>query len=507
MNFLLGIDIGTSGTKAIVFDKGGNEIASASKEYPLLTPRPGWAEQNPCDWWEAVCAAVRGVLDQGINPADIAGVGLSGQMHGLVMIGGNGEVLMPSIIWCDQRTAKECEQITQRVGAQRLVEITANPALTGFTASKILWVRDHLPDVYCRCKKILLPKDYVRYKLTGVFATEVSDASGMQLLDVGKRRWSDEVLGALDIEKSLLADAFESVVVSAHISREGAMVTGLIEGTPVVGGGGDQAAGAVGNGIVKQGLVSSTIGTSGVVFSHTDRMAFDLKGRVHTFCHAVPNAWHVMGVTQGAGLSLRWFRDTFCQSEKQRALQLGVDVYEILTEMAQSAPFGANGITFLPYLMGERTPHLDPYARGVFFGLSAANTKADMLRAVMEGVAYSLNDCMNIIVEMGLQIGEVRASGGGARSTLWRQMQADVFDQNVCTVRVSEGPALGAALLAGVGVGLYPSVEAACEAAVHHADVLMPDEEAVAQYQKGYRRYTALYPALKGQFMEAAQEV
>lgn len=505
MEYLLGIDIGTSGTKAVVFEPSGKEVASASAEHPLCTPQPGWAEQEPKDWWAAVCAAIRGVLEQGVRATDIAGVGLSGQMHGLVMLDGNGDVLMPSIIWCDQRTSSECEQITQRVGAQRLIEITANPALTGFTAGKILWVRNNLPETYKTCQKILLPKDFIRYRLTGTFATEVSDASGMQLLDVGKRTWSDEVLGVLNIDPALLADVFESPEVSAHISRAGAQATGLVEGTPVVGGGGDQAAGAVGNGIVKQGIVSSTIGTSGVVFAHTDTMAFDPLGRVHTFCHAVPGAWHVMGVTQAAGLSLRWFKDTFCEMEILRAKKAGVDVYEELTRMAQCAPPGANGAFFLPYLMGERTPHLDPYARGVFFGLSAANTKADMLRAVMEGVVYSLNDCMNILKEMGFAIGEVRASGGGARSALWRQMQADVFGRDVATVRGCEGPALGAALLAGVGVGLYPSVEAACKAAVHHLDSLTPDAKQSEAYQHRYRQYAALYPALRVRFAAAAR--
>jgi xylulokinase len=505
MKYLLGIDIGTSGTKTVVFDFAGNTVAHHTAEYPMETPKPGWAQQKPQDWWEAVCVTVRGVLQKGISPEDIAAVGLSGQMHGLVMLDKSGEVLAPSIIWCDQRTDEECGEITRRVGAKRLIELTANPALTGFTASKILWARKHWPEAYEKCSKILLPKDYIRYKLTGVYATEVSDASGMQLLNVGKRDWSTEVLEKLEIEPSLLAEVFESVVISGKISRQGAAETGLLEGTPVAGGGGDQAAGAVGNGIVRPGLVSSTIGTSGVVFAHTESMAIDPGGRVHTFCHAVPGAWHVMGVTQGAGLSLRWFRDTFCEEEKRQASLKGVDVYEIMTANAQKAPPGGNGVYFLPYLMGERTPHLDPYARGVFFGISAVTTKNDMVRAVMEGITYSLRDCMGIIREMGFSATEVRASGGGARSLFWRQMQADMFGCPVFAVNSPEGPALGAALIAGVGAGVWGSVPEACDAAVQAGGKLLPDLAAADDYRRGYGMYTALYPALKEVFRRAAQ--
>jgi xylulokinase len=498
MSYLLGIDIGTSGTKTVLFDIHGNTITSSTKEYPLYSPQNGWAEQEPQDWWNAVCKSISEVLAKsGIHANDIKGIGLSGQMHGLVMLDGDGNVLRRSIIWCDQRTALECKEITQRVGAQRLIEITANPALTGFTASKIMWVKNNEPNVYEKCKKILLPKDYIRYMLTGEFATEVSDASGMQLLDIKNRCWSDEVLQKLQIDKSLLANVYESYVISGSISKKAAEKTGLAAGTPVAGGAGDQAAGAVGNGIVKEGIISSTIGTSGVVFAHTDKPIIDMQGRVHTFCHAVPNAWHIMGVTQAAGLSLRWFRDNFCASEMETAKYVECDPFILMDKEAALVPVGSNGIVYLPYLMGERTPHLDPNARGVFFGLSNIHTRRDMLRAVMEGVAFSLKDCMEIIKDTGIIANEVRASGGGGRSTLWRQMQADLFGCAVNTVNSSEGPALGVALLAGVGTGVYGSVQQACEAVIKTDKTLSPIACNQIAYEKYYTLYKKLYPALK----------
>lgn len=501
MVYLLGIDIGTSGTKTVLFDREGNTIASMLGEYPLYQPKIGWAEQNPEDWWNATASTIKGVIEKsGVNPDDIKGIGLSGQMHGLVMLDKECNVLRPSIIWCDQRTSKECDQITELVGKERLIEITANPALTGFTASKILWVRNNEPDIYERAYKILLPKDYVRFMLTGEFATEVSDASGMQLLDIAKRNWSDEVLEKLDINKDLLGRVYESQDITGYVTEEVAKLTGLSAGTPVVGGAGDQAAGAIGNGIVKPGVVSSTIGTSGVVFAYTDKVTIDPNGRVHTFCHAVPNTWHVMGVTQGAGLSLKWFRDNFCLEEKNTADLMEVDPYELMNVEADKVKAGCEGLIYLPYLMGERTPHLDPNAKGVFFGLSARHTKRDMLRAVMEGVGYSLKDCMEIIKDMGIDVTEVRASGGGGKSKLWRQIQADLFNTEVVTINSSEGPALGVALLAGVGAGVYSSVQEACETVIK----VVSKQQTVADdsdvYRKYYDVYKALYPALKEQF-------
>jgi xylulokinase len=505
MVYLLGIDIGTSGTKTVLFDKEGNTIASALGEYPMYQPKVGWAEQNPEDWWNATATTIKEVIiKSGVKAEDIKGIGLSGQMHGLVMLDADNKVLRPSIIWCDQRTSKECDQITELVGKERLIEITANPALTGFTASKILWVRNNEPQVYEKVKKILLPKDYVRFMLTGAFATEVSDASGMQLLDIANRNWSDEVLEKLSIDKSLLADVYESQEVTGHVTEEVAKLTGLAVGTPVVGGAGDQAAGAIGNGIVKPGVVSSTIGTSGVVFAYTDKVTIDPKGRVHTFCHAVPNTWHVMGVTQGAGLSLKWFRDNFCNSEKETAELMEVDPYELMNVQASKVTPGCDGLIYLPYLMGERTPHLDPLAKGVFFGLSARHGKRDMLRAVMEGVAYSLKDCMEIIKDMGIDVTEVRASGGGGKSKLWRGIQADLFNADVVTINSSEGGALGVALLAGVGAGVYSSVQEACETVIKVVSKQEAAAENVDIYEKYYTVYKNLYPALKEQYKAVA---
>jgi len=505
MAYLLGIDIGTSGTKTVLFDEIGNTVASALEEYPLYQPNIGWAEQDPEDWWQATAAGIRKVLAKsGIKAADISGIGLSGQMHGLVLLDEENKVLRRSIIWCDQRSTAECEQITSIIGAERLIEITANPALTGFTASKIMWVKNNEPDVFGKAKKILLPKDYVRYRLTGEFATEVSDASGMQLMDIAGRCWSAEVLSKLGIERSQLADLYESQEISGRVNSSAASQTGLLKGTPVVGGGGDQAAGAVGNGIVKPGVVSSTIGTSGVVFAYLDKISIDPKGRVHTFCHAVPNTWHVMGVTQGAGLSLKWFRDNFCKEEKGTAELMNVDPYVLMDQEAEQVCPGSNGVLYLPYLMGERTPHLDAYAKGVFFGLSAKHDKRDMIRAVMEGVVYSLRDCLEIIAGMGVNVSEIRASGGGGKSRLWKQMQADIFGNGITTINSSEGPALGVALLAGVGTGIYKNVAEACDTAIKVKSVQQPDMELYSKYSKFYSLYGQLYKSLKKDYKDLA---
>ncbi len=501
MKYLLGIDIGTSGTKTVLFDRGGNPISSSTAEYPLYQPEIGWAEQDPQDWWNAVCITINQVIkDSNINPESISGIGLSGQMHGLVMLDGDGNVLRKSIIWCDQRTAKECVEITEKVGEKRLIDITANPALTGFTASKILWVRNNEPEIYEKCRKILLPKDYIRYMLTGEFATEVSDASGMQLLDIKNRCWSKEVLNALDIPIEYLGDVHESIVVSGKVHKKAAEVTGLKENTPVVGGAGDQAAGAIGNGIIKSGQISSTIGTSGVVFAHLDEPIIDEKGRVHTFCHAVPGAWHMMGVTQGAGLSLKWFRDNFCTNEIEVAKGMGIDPYVLMTKEAEKVPAGSRGLIYLPYLMGERTPHLNPKAKGVFFGLSAAHTKNEMLRAVIEGVSYSLLDCMEIIKDTGMNPTNVMVSGGGGKSELWRQILADMFNCKVSTNKSSEGPALGVALLAGVGTGVYKDIDEACSIAISENSVQFPKEENSLVYKRYYEIYKKIYDDLKGTF-------
>lgn len=506
MKYVLGIDLGTSGTKTVLFDQEGHGICSATVEYPMYQPQNGWAEQDPKDWWNAAVETIRTVLSKsGVNKADVVSLGISGQMHGLVMLDENGEVLRPSIIWCDQRTQAECDEIHAKVGREKLIQITANPALTGFTLSKILWVRNHEPEVYAKCRHILLPKDYVRYMLTGDYATEVSDASGMQLLDVPNRCWSDELLQILDIDKSMLAKVYESPEVTGHVSEKAAELTGLSAATLVVGGAGDNAAAAVGTGVVEDGKAFTTIGTSGVVFAHTDKLAIDPQGRVHTFCCAVPGAWHVMGVIQAAGLSLKWYRDNFCQAEKDAAAMMGCDPYDLMNKEAALSPIGANKLIYAPYLMGERTPHLDADCRGMFFGLSAMHTRRDLLRAVMEGVTYALKDSLSVLDEMGVQPETMLACGGGGKSPLWRQMLADVFQLPVATTVNTEGPALGVAILAGVGAGLYKSVPEACKAMIHVNEAQQPIAENLDKYAAVYEVYKKLYPANKDVFKALAQ--
>jgi D-xylulose kinase len=505
VKYVIGIDLGTSGTKTALFDQNGRAIASATQEYPLHQPQNGWAEQDPADWWNACVATLQQVLTQsGISAADIAGIGLSGQMHGLVMLDEQGQVLRNSILWCDGRTGRECEEITQLVGAERLIELTANPALTGFTAGKILWVRRHEPELYARCRQMMLPKDYLRYKLTGVYATEVSDASGTNLLDVPNRRWSAEVLEKLSIDPSLLPPIYESCAVTGQVTHEAAALTGLAAGTPVVGGAADNAAAAVGTGVVRSGRAFTTIGTSGVIFAHADTVSIDRKGRVHTFCSAVPGAWTVMSCTLSAGGSLQWFRNQLCQTEMQAATELGVDPYELMSTDAEKSPIGANRLLFLPYLMGERSPILDADARGVFFGLSGIHAKRDMTRAVMEGVTYSLRQCLDVLVEMGIAFETMLATGGGAKSPFWRQMMADLYRCEVTTIDSQEGPALGAAILAAVGAGLYPDVETACDAIITTNPPQQPNAAHTAQYEPYYQLYASLYPALKEQFSALA---
>ncbi|MGI6199471.1 MAG: xylulokinase [Christensenellales bacterium] len=504
--YLIGVDIGTSATKSVLFDLQGRPVASASVEYPMYQPQMGWAEQDPEDWWRGTWQSIKGVLDKsGVNPRDVKGIGLSGQMHGMVLLDKHQQVLRRSIIWCDQRTQAECDQITDILGRDRLIAITANPALTGFTASKVMWVKNHEPEIFAKIDKVLLPKDYVRFRLTGEFASEVSDASGMQFLDVPKRQWSAELMEKLGLDINWLGKVYESYEISGVVTAQAAELTGLMPGTPVAGGAGDQAASAVGNGIVEPGIVSATIGTSGVVFAHSDTVSIDPKGRVHTFCHAVPGCWHMMGVTQGAGLSMQWFREQFGAAEKDLAARMGVDTYELLCAEAERAPAGSQGLIYLPYLMGERTPHLDSRCKGVYFGLTASHTRNDMIRATMEGVTYSLLDCMNIIRELGVSSSQVRAAGGGARSPLWRQMIADMFDCQVFTMNTSEAGALGVAILAGVGAGLYPSVPEACAqmvGPVSSVDPLADNREAYARF---YPVYQALYGALKPQYDQLAQ--
>lgn len=505
MKYLIGVDVGTSATKTVLFDEDGAVAASASREYPLYQPENGWAEQRPEDWRDAVLATLKEVTDRsGIPAGDIKGIGISGQMHGLVMLDGKGEVIRPSIIWCDQRTGREVEDMLEIMPRERWIEITANPPLTGWTAAKILWVRKHEPENYSRCRHILLPKDYIRYVLTGEFATEVSDASGMQLLDVPGRCWSKEVLKALDIDESMLGKVYESCQVTGTLLEQVAGQTGLTVDVKVVGGAGDNAAAAVGTGIVKDGTAFTTIGTSGVVFAHTSKVSIDPKGRVHTCCCAVPGAWHIMGVTQGAGLSLKWFKDQFCQDYVAQAQAGGCDVYDLINkDVAEIGP-GSSRLVYLPYLMGERTPHLDADCRGVFFGLSAIHTRKHLLRAVMEGVSYSLCDCNEILKEMGVEVTQMMACGGGGKSPVWRQMLADLYNCTVKTVEMDEGPALGAAILAGVGCGIYPDVETACSRIIREKSSTEPVKEEAEVYAGYHRIYQNLYRSLKDDFKALA---
>jgi xylulokinase len=505
--YLLGIDVGTTGSKALLIGTDGVVKASATAEYPMFTPQPLWAEQDPAHWWAATVTSVRQVLEEGgVEPGEVAGVGLTGQMHGLVLLDAHGEVLRPCIMWNDQRTASQCAAITQKVGVERVLQLTGNPVLPGFTAPKLIWVREHEPEVYQRIATVLLPKDYVRYRLTGGFFGEVSDASGTSLFDVGRRRWSDEMLEALGVLREWLPEVTESPVVSARVSAGAARETGLLEGTPVVGGGGDQAAQAVGTGIVAEGVVSVTIGTSGVVFAASDTYRVEPEGRLHAFCHAVPGLWHLMGVMLSAGGSFRWYRDTLGEMERVRAEESGQDAYDLLTEAAAKAPPGCEGLLFLPYLSGERTPYPDPNARGVFCGLTLRHNKAHLTRAVLEGVTYGLRDSLELMRALGLSIEQVRASGGGARSPLWRQILADVFDTEIVTVNVTEGAAYGAALLAGVGAGVYGSVAEACDMVIQMTGRTQPGP-AVPVYEDYYPRYRALYPALAPEFQAVAQVV
>jgi len=505
--YIIGIDLGTSGTKTVLFDESGKTIASSTVEYPLIQLQNGWAEQDPLLWWGACAATLRQVMDEsGIDGANIAGVGLSGQMHGLVLLDEHGEVLRNSIIWCDGRTSVECAEITDTVGAKRLIDITANRALTGFTAGKILWVRKHEPEIYSRVRHILLPKDYLRYKLCGVFATEVSDASGMNLLDVPARKWSVDVLDALNISAGLLPTVYESCEITGRITEGAAASTGLHAGTPVVGGAGDNAAAAIGTGVVERGKSFITIGTSGVIFAHSDEVKIDPEGRLHTFCAAVPGAWTVMSCTLSAGGSLQWFRNNFCEAEMRAAKDEGRDVYELLCEQAERVPIGANRLLFLPYLMGERSPILDPVARGVFFGLSGMHKRKDMLRAVMEGVAYSQRDCFDVFREIGVPIARMTATGGGGRSAFWRQMIADVMECPIATVSNKEGAALGAAILAGVGAGLYESIPQARDIILREEnEPQLPNKENKAAYENCYKLYRNVYFSLRERFKELSK--
>ena len=494
---LLGIDVGTGGTRALVIGGDGRVLGTGMSDHaPFVSPQPGWAEQSPEDWWRASLVAVRAALTgSGIDPHTITAIGLSGQMHGAVLLDGDLRVVRPAIIWCDQRTGAECEWLNCTIGAESLLTHTCNPALTNFTLTKLLWVRAQEPDAWRRVRHVLLPKDYVRLRLSRSLAMDVTDASGTLMFDVARRQWSRAILDGVGIDPALLPQVFESAEVSSHVSEEGASASGLAQGTPIVGGAGDQAAGAIGIGVTRPGVVSATIGTSGVVFAATDRPSMDPKGRLHTFCHAAPNRWHLMGVTQAAGLSLRWLRD-----------QLGVpsEGYEKLTAEAAQVPAGAGGVLWAPYLMGERTPHLDPDVRGALVGLVASHHRGHIVRAVMEGVAFSLRETLTIFDELSVPVSSIRLGGGGARSPLWRQIQADVYGRPVETVVVDEGAAFGAAVLAGIGAGIWRDVDHASDALIRTTVAACPDPESATLMNERYAAYRRLYPALRMLYAQAS---
>jgi xylulokinase len=490
--YWLGIDVGTGGTRALLTDAKGAIVAGYTAPHEdIRMDKPFWAEQRPEDWWSAAQKAIQGVLAEAKISGDaVKGVGFSGQMHGLVLLDADNNVIRPSLIWCDQRSQPQVDRINRTVGEAQVLKYIANPVLTGFTLPKLLWVRDNEPANYERARKMLLPKDYVRFMLTGDFGMDVADASGTALFDVVQRRWSTDFCHDLDIDTDLLPPSMESSAIAGKVSTKAAGLTGLKAGTPVVAGAGDQAASAVGNGIVEPGVVSCTIGTSGVVFAHMEEVAYDPKGRVHTFCHAVPGKWHVMGVTQGAGLSLQWFRNQ---------LAPGTD-YDALTEEASRSAVGAHGLIWLPYLMGERTPHLDAGARGGWVGMTARHTRADLVRSVLEGVTFSLRDCLEIVEELGVSVESVTASGGGARSPFWRQMLADAFEKRIHILDSQEGSAYGAVLLSLVGTGEFATVQEACSQAIRTSATLVPRPHASATYRSVYEVYRGMYPALRPLF-------
>jgi xylulokinase len=479
----LGIDVGTGGSRALAVDREGRVIAASTVAHQeIRMDRPLWAEQDPDDWWHASRAAIRAVLEK-IPASEIRGIGLSGQMHGLVALDRNDRVVRPALIWCDQRSQPQVDWINARIGAELVLQRTANPMLTGFTLPKLLWVRDHEPANFEKIRRVLLPKDYIRFQLTAEYATDVSDASGTGLLDVIHRRWSQEMAEGAQIDAAILAGVYESSEPTGAVTAQASQQTGLCEGTPVFAGAGDQAASAIGNGIVSAGIASCTLGTSGVVFAATGEPVYDPQGRVHTFCHAAPDQWHVMGVTQGAGLSLQWFRNQFAPAS----------TYDPLMQEAAQSPPGAHGLFWLPYLMGERTPHLDPLARGGWIGITAKHSRADLIRAVIEGVCYSQKDSLAVIESMGIAIESVRASGGGARSPLWREILSSILAKRIATLEIQEGSAYGAALLAIAG-SEHASIQGICAAVIKEVESIEPRDQS---YASRYEIYRSLYPALR----------
>lgn len=499
MSYYIGVDVGTSGTKSLLVDPEGKILAEASASYPLHIPKPMWTEQDPEDWWKATVKTVRKVVRAAkIDKSAVRAIGLSGQMHGSVFLDKNDKVVRPALLWNDQRTSAECDEIEKRAGGRkRLIQMVANPALTGFTAPKILWLRNHEPRNFDRTVKVLLPKDDIRRRMTGEYATEVSDASGMLLLDVAKRKWSSKLLSKLELDESLLGQVYESEEVTGQLTPEAARELGLTTDCKVVGGAGDCAANAVGTGVVKRGILSTSIGTSGVMFVHSDEMEFDAQGRLHTFCHAVRGKWHMMGVSLTAGGSLQWFAENVATELMNNRK---VDPYEVLTNEAAQVPAGAEGLYFLPYLAGERTPHADPNARGAFVGLTLKHNRGHLVRSIIEGVTFALRDSLEIMDSLNVPVKQVRVSGGGSKNPFWRQLQADIFGHPAVRINSEQGPAFGVALLAMVGGGEYAKVEDACDATIKEVDKTAVQRKIARHYDNIFPEFQQLYDSLKDDF-------
>ncbi len=506
MKYVLGIDLGTSATKTILVDENGVTRASAEYSYPMYQPHNGWAEQDPADWKKAVLATIKEVVQKTkVKPEEVTGIGLSGQMHGSVLLDENNEPLGRTILWCDQRSSRQVDEMLELLPMEKWLEISANPPLAAWTAAKMLWIRENEPEKYAKCRHLLLPKDYIRFVLTGEFATDVSDATGMQMLDVQNRCWSDEILDALKIDKSILGKLYESQEVTGYLLPEIAEECGLSTKTAVVAGGSDNACAAVGTGVVNEGQAFVTLGTSAVVFSHFDHYIRVPEGGLHVCCCAVPGCWHSMGGPMSAGLSIEWFKDRFCQDLVQKAKEENRSFYDMLTEITDAVPIGSERLIYLPFLMGERTPHMDPLYRGAFLGLNTVHSQAHMLRAIMEGVVYCLADCNNMLKEQGIQVTSMRACGGGSRSIVYRKMLADLFECDIHTLGEEGGAAYGAAILAGVGTGLYPSVREACSRFITEKDTVSCDPKDAELYKKYHRIYDHMYEALKSDFAELAK--
>jgi xylulokinase len=506
MKYLLGLDVGTTSVRTILIDENAKLISISNSDYRLITPKPGWAEQIPDDWWSASIKAIKDIIKKSnISSKDIACIGLSGQMHGSVFLDNEGNVIRPAILWCDQRTYRECENIYKIFGYDGFIKLSHNRALPGFTAPKILWLRKNEPENFNKVSKILLPKDYIRYRLSNTYATEVSDASGTVLMDIPSRNWSAKILDGLKIKKSLLPEVFESDIITAKVSSESASVTGLVKDTPIVGGGSDNAAGAIGSGIVKNGRISDSIGTSGVIFASSDEPLYDPQGRLHSFCHAIPKKWHLTGVTLAAAGSLRWYFESFGPNPDVIKKFPDLDGYDLLDKQANRIAAGSDGLIFLPYLSGERTPYADPNARGIFFGISYLHGPDHFVRSIMEGVAFSQLDCLSLVRRLNIDSDNIILLGGGSRSATWRQIISDIIDYKVVTLNIEEGSAFGAAVIAGVGCGIYPGIEEIVDKIIKKDKVTNPIEENVKKYKKFYTVYKSLYSDLKDSFKEISR--